>query len=182
MLATLSEWDVQLALFPSQIIACIRETQPQQWAALLSLHGSNLERLIIEHLARELDTEGTLDVLRYGFRFSGRAIRLAWFKPAHGLNPDILLLFNSNRLTVTRQVPCHPGSGDSVDLLFALNGVPVATCELKNPMTGQTWKNAVRQFEQDRNPQRAPVSLQKARACPLCGRYRRDSHDHKTRR
>ena len=158
-----SEWDVQLALFPPQVIACIRETQPQQWAALLSLHGSNLERLIIEHLARELDTKGTLDVLRHGFRFSGRAIRIAWFKPAHGLNPDILTLFNSNRLTVTRQVPCHPGSGNSVDLLFALNGVPVATCELKNPMTGQTWKNAVHQFEHDRNPN-APLFRFKGRA------------------
>ena len=53
---------------------------------------------------------------------------------------------------MTRQVQCHPGKGDTVDLLFALNGVPVATCELKNPMTGQTWKNAIRQYKETRDP------------------------------
>ena len=159
----LSEWDVQLALFPPQVIACIRETQPQQWAGLQSLHGSNLERLVIEHLSRELDSKGTLEVLRHGFRFSGRTLRLAWFKPAHGLNPEILTLFESNRLTVTRQVRCHPGRNDTVDLLFALNGVPVATCELKNPMTGQNWGNAVRQYKRNRDPN-APLFRFKRRA------------------
>ena len=158
-----TEWDVLLALFPAQIVACIRDTQPVEWAALDSLHGSNLERLIIERLSRELDSKGTLDVLRHGFRFSGRTLRLAWFKPAHGLNPEILALFESNRLTVTRQVRCHPGKNDTVDLLFALNGVPVATCELKNPMTGQNWGNAVRQYRQDRDPN-APLFRFKRRA------------------
>ena len=59
---------------------------------------------------------------------------------------------------MTRQVPCHPGSGATVDLVFALNGLPVATCELKNPMTGQTWRSAVRQYQQDRDPNARPSS------------------------
>ena len=130
---------------------------------MAALHGGNLERLIVETLVRELDLKGTLDVLRHGFRFYGKTFRLASFKPAHGLNPEALAQFERNELTVTRQVWCHPESDDTVDLLFALNGVPVATCELKNPMTGQTWEDAVRQYQQDRDPN-APIFRFKRRA------------------
>ena len=66
-------------------------------------------------------------------------------------------------LTVTRQVPCHPGKHDTVDLLFAVNGLPVATCELKNPGTGQSWRHAVRQYQTNRDP-RAPLFGFKTRA------------------
>ncbi|MDE2686430.1 MAG: type I restriction endonuclease [Chloroflexota bacterium] len=156
-------WDVDLALFPTTVLACISGTQPDTWDELTTLHGTNLERLIVEGLARELDTKGTLDVLRHGFRFSGKTIRIAWFKPAHGLNPDTLALYERNRLTVSRQVRCHPGKNDSVDMLFALNGLPVATCELKNPMTGQNWNNAVRQYKRTRDPN-SPLFRFKRRA------------------
>ena len=148
----LAEWDVDRALFPARAVAFIRETQPDEWARMTGLHGDDLKSLIVEHLARELDLKGSLDVLRHGFRFYGRTFRLAFFKPAHGLNPDALARFERNELTVTRQVPCHPGKGDTLDLVFALNGVPVSTCELKNPMTGQTWRDAVRQYQRDRDP------------------------------
>ena len=130
---------------------------------MAALHGDDIESLIVEHLARELDTKGSLDVLRHGFRFYGRTFYVAYFAPAHGLNPDALARFERNELTVTRQAPCHPGKGDTLDLVFALNGVPVATCELKNPMTGQDWRDAVRQYQQDRDPS-APLFRFKRRA------------------
>ena len=91
-------------------------------------------------------------MLRHGFPFHGKTFRVASFRPAHGLNPETVALFERNELTVTRQVRCHPRKGDTVDMVLALNGVPVATCELKNPMTGQTWRDAVYQYRQDRNP------------------------------
>ena len=75
----------------------------------------------------------------------------------------MLALYAKNRLTITRQVLCQPGKHDTVDLLFAVNGLPVATCELKNPGTGQRWKNAVRQYQTDRDP-RAPLFGFKTRA------------------
>ena len=102
-------------------------------------------------------------MLRHGFRFFGRTFRVAYFAPAHGLNPDALARFERNELAVTRQTPCHPGKGDTLDLVFGLNGVPAATCELKNPMTGQTWRDAVRQYQQDRDPN-APLFRFKRRA------------------
>ncbi len=159
----LAEWDVDRALFPARAAAFIRDTQPDEWERVAALHGADIEERIVATLARELDTKGTLEVLRHGFKFYGRTFRVSYFAPAHGLNPDALARFERNELTVTRQTPCHPGKGDTLDLVFALNGVPVATCELKNPMTGQTWRDAVRQYQQDRDPS-APVFRFKRRA------------------
>ena len=160
---TNAEWDVERALFPARIITFIQDTQPQLWGEMLSLHGAALESMLIAALVKELDLKGTLHILRHGFKFYGRTFRLAYFKPAHGLNDGIVELYGKNRLTVTRQVLCHPGKHDTIDLLFSVNGLPVATCELKNPGTGQTWRHAIKQYQQDRDP-RAPLFGFKTRA------------------
>ncbi|MBI4914918.1 MAG: type I restriction endonuclease subunit R [Acidobacteria bacterium] len=154
--APAAEWDVDRALSPGHVTTFIEETQPKLWAEMRALHGAGLEPLLLETLVKELDRKGTLHVLRHGFKFYGKTFRLAYFRPAHGLNDDVLALYAKNRLTVTRQALCHPGKTDTVDMLFALNGVPVATCELKNPWTGQSWRQAVRQYMNDRDP-RAPL-------------------------
>jgi type I restriction enzyme R subunit len=161
--ATIADWDEARALFPARVIAFLQETQENLWEQMRALHGAGLEELLLNTLVKELDFKGTLHILRHGFKFYGKTFRLAYFKPAHGLNYDVLALFGKNRLTVTRQVPCHPGKGDTVDLVFALNGLPVATCELKNPGTGQNWRHAVKQYKEDRDPQ-APLFKFKTRA------------------
>ena len=173
----LAEWDETCALFPARITAFLQETQPKLWGEMQALHGAGLDALLIAALVKELDLKGTLYVLRHGFKFYGKTFRLAYFKPAHALNYDVLALFAKNRLTVTRQVPCHPGKKDSVDLVFSLNGLPVATCELKNPGTHQTWRNAVKQYQKDRDPQ-APLFKFKTRAGAFRRRPRRNSHGH----
>lgn len=160
---TNAEWDVERALFPARVFAFLQETQPKLWQEMQALHGTGLESLLINTLAKELDGKGTLHVLRHGFKFYGKSFRLATFKPAHGLNDEVLRLYDLNRLTVTRQVLCHPGRHDTVDLLFAVNGLPVATCELKNPGTGQNWRHAIQQYQEDRDP-RAPLFAFKRRA------------------
>ena len=146
------EWDVRLALFPARVLAFLQSSQPASWSKLADRTGDGLEDRVIERLVKHLDDRGTLDVLRHGFKYDDVTFKLAYFKPAHGLNPDSLAQFAGNELTVTRQAECHPGKSDTVDLLFALNGVPVATCELKNPSTQQTWRHAVRQYQTDRDP------------------------------
>ena len=151
-----SAWDCERALIPARVVAFLEESQPALWAQMRTLHGAALEALVVTAVAKELDLKGTLHVLRHGFKFYGKTFRLAWFKPSHGLNDEVLALYARNRLTVTRQVPCHPGKGDTVDLLLTLNGLPIATIELKNPGTGQSWRNAVRQYQTDRD-HRAPL-------------------------
>ena len=160
---TIAEWDVERALFPARVCAFLEATQPELWAEMRALHAAGLEDLVIEALVRELAVKGTLHVLRHGFKCYGKTFRPAFFKPAHARNDAALALSERNVLTVTRQVPCHPGRRDTVDLLLALNGLPVATCELKNPATGQTWRHAVRQYREDRDP-RAPLFGFKTRA------------------
>ena len=127
--------------FPLQISAVSSNRPSRSFGpTCCRLHGDGLEKLLLTALVNELDLKGTLHVLRHGFKFYGKTFRLATFKPAHGLNDEVLALYRQNRLTVTRQVLCHPGKHDTVDLVFALNGLPVATCELKNPGTGQNWR------------------------------------------
>ncbi|TAK36454.1 MAG: DEAD/DEAH box helicase [Chloroflexota bacterium] len=160
---TTAEWDVERALFPARVCAFLQATQPKLWEEMRRLHEAGLESLLIDTLVKELNLKGAVHVLRHGFKFYGKTFRLAYFKPAHSLSWDVSRLYGENVITLTRQVPCHPGKHDTVDLLFALNGLPVATCELKNPGTGQSWRRAVRQYEQDRDP-RAPLFDFKKRA------------------
>lgn len=158
-----AEWDKERALFPAQVFAFIADTQPKLWAEMQVLHAAGLEALMLTTLVKELDAKGSLHVLRHGFKFYGKTFRLAYFKPAHGANYEVLALFGKNRLTVTRQVPCHPGDNRTLDMVLAVNGLPVSTIELKNPGTGQSWRNAVRQYKEDREP-RAPLFDFKKRA------------------
>ena len=162
-LGAVSAWDRELALFPVQVTDFVAGTQSKIWDEMRRLHGSGLEPMLVKALVKELGIKGTLHVLRHGFKFYGKTFHLAYFKPAHGLNEEMLALYGQNRLTVTRQVPCHPGDQRTVDLVFALNGVPVATCELKNPGTGQNWRQAVEQYKKDRD-HRAPLFEFKKRA------------------
>jgi type I restriction enzyme R subunit len=158
-----AEWDKERALFPAQVFAFIADTQPKLWQAMRDLHAAGLEALLLNTLVKELDAKGSLHVLRHGFKFYGKTFRLAYFKPAHGANFEVLELYGKNRLTVTRQVPCHPGDNRTLDMVLAVNGLPVSTIELKNPGTGQNWRHAVRQYKEDRDP-RAPLFDFKKRA------------------
>jgi type I restriction enzyme, R subunit len=158
-----SEWDKELALFPAQVFPFIQDTQAKLWEEVVKLHGAELQPLMLSALVKELDTKGSLHVLRHGFKFYGKTFRLAYFKPAHGANYEVLEQFEKNRLTLTRQVPCHPADNRTLDMVLALNGLPVATIELKNPGTHQNWRHAIRQYREDRDP-RAPIFEFKKRA------------------
>ena len=68
------------------------------------------------------------------------------------MNPETQRLYAANRLTVTRQLDYSTKHGNSLDLVLSLNGIPVVTAELKNPMTGQTWRSAIHQYQNDRDP------------------------------
>ncbi|MBS1703933.1 MAG: type I restriction endonuclease subunit R [Armatimonadetes bacterium] len=158
-----TEWDVSLGIFPQHVLEFIQNTQSKLWAEMVALHGQDAGWKLITALEKELDVKGSLTVLRHGFKFYGKTFRLCYFKPAHGLNEETLALYGQNRLTLTRQVPCHVNETKTIDLVFAVNGIPVATCELKNPGTGQTWKNAITQYQEDRDP-RAPIFQFKKRS------------------
>lgn len=99
-----------------------------------------------------MDTYGSLATLRHGFKCYGRTLRVAFFKAAHELNPELETRYAANQLGITRQLHFSSRSEKSLDVTLSLNGIPIATVELKNPLTGQTADNAMRQYRQDRDP------------------------------
>ncbi|MCX6581557.1 MAG: type I restriction endonuclease [Candidatus Aminicenantes bacterium] len=149
-------WDKQNALFPQYVTAFIKDTQPTLWAQMEKLLGPELPAKLIETLVKERNLKGPLHILRRGFKFYGKTFQLAFFKPAHGLVNETLDLYHKNTLHVTRQAACHLSDNSTVDMLLSMNGIPIATVELKNPASGQTWRHAVEQYKTHRDP-RAPL-------------------------
>ena len=147
-----SDFSRELAFDPKTIFAFLKDTQPKSWKKLSEIHGSQVESKVLQRLFKELDNRGTLDVLRKGFVDYGVRFKMAYFKPASRLNPETLALYDKNRLTVTRQVKYSLSKENSIDMLLSLNGLPVATVELKNRFTGQNATNAKWQYAVDRDP------------------------------
>lgn len=102
-----------------------------------------------------------LDVVRHGVTDSGIKFQLAYFHPNSQTNDETLRLYHLNKLTVTRQVRCGMKNENSLDLVLSLNGLPVATVELKNHFTVQDVTNAKRRFKYDRDPRELIFLIQK---------------------
>jgi type I restriction enzyme R subunit len=97
-------FDPATALFPDEVIAFIRESQPARWGQLEAMLKDRTAATIIDSLTKELASKGSLGVLRHGFKCYGKTLRLAYFRPNSGLNPESAARYAANRLTVTRQV------------------------------------------------------------------------------
>ena len=150
------DFDADVGVDTADLFEFIGATQGSEWARLVdTAYGgdpSQAQSGFVQRLAAELDKRGTVDVLRRGVVDRNITIRLAYFRPAHGLTPELATIYEANVLSVTRQLPFDPASGRTVDLGLFVNGVPVATAELKNPLTGQTVENAVAQYRSKRPP------------------------------
>ena len=145
-------FDRERAIFPAVVLDFIRETQPTAWSKLESLHGDRTGDQVITDLCKWMDAHGSLATLRHGFKCYGRKLHLAFFKAAHALNPELEAGYMANRVGITRQLRYSTRSENSLDVVLSLNGIPLMTLELKNPMTGQTVEHARRQYQKDRDP------------------------------
>lgn len=146
-------YDRARALFPVDVLEWVKVSQPKAWEALEKNHGPYAAETLFARLRDQLDQRGTLDVLRHGIELIGlkQPLKLAEFKPAHGLNTDILARYSANRLRVVRQVRYSLHNENNIDLVLFLNGVPVATVELKTDFT-QSIGDAIDQYRFDRLP------------------------------
>jgi type I restriction enzyme R subunit len=152
-------YDEVLALFPNDTTGFLKDSQATKWAQLEALLGAKTGATVLDSLTKELELKGTLHVLRHGFNCYGKTFRLAYFRPNSGMNPDAAETYAKNRLTITRQVAftsaMKKADGDNrrciIDVTLAVNGLPVATAELKNPLTGQRAVDAIRQYTNDRD-------------------------------
>jgi len=148
-----ADYDRQLALFPADVLAWVQETQPDAWEALTKNHGGAAGQTLLNRLRDSVNQSGTLHVLRQGFDVLGMRskVKMAQFKPALAMNPDIMQRYAANRLRVIRQVRYSLHNENSIDLVLFLNGLPVATVELKTDFT-QSVDDAVDQYRFDRLP------------------------------
>jgi type I restriction enzyme R subunit len=148
-------FDRDKAIFPETVLEFIRATQLKEWNALEALHGEKTGTQILTDLVKWMDREGSLATLRHGFKCYGKTLRVAYFKAAHGLNPELEARYTDNRVGITRQLHFSKLSEKSLDVVLSINGIPVVSVELKNPMTGQTVDHALRQYRNDRDPREA---------------------------
>ena len=154
-----NEFDAARSLFSSDVVGFLKDSQPKMWASIESVLGSKTESTVLETLAMELGAKGSLHVLRHGFKCYSKTFRLAYFRPNSSLNPETAALYAKNRLTLTRQVRFNsamkkPSGGNRqcvIDVTLSVNGLPVVTAELKNPLTGQRAADAVMQYRSDRD-------------------------------
>ncbi|MEB1610738.1 type I restriction endonuclease [Xanthomonas campestris pv. campestris] len=154
-----AEYDETLALFPADVIGFIKDSQPTRWQQLETLLGVRTQATVLEALVKELEIKGALHVLRHGFKCYGKTLRLAYFRPNSGMNPEAAGKYAHNRLTITRQVSftsvlkCPDGKPKRciIDVTLAVNGLPVVTVELKNLQTGSRASKAIYQYQHDRD-------------------------------
>lgn len=149
---TPDDYDRDLCLLPQDVIDFVLATQPKEWSRLKQHHGGRVTEQFLQRLASEIKIRGALDVLRNGVRDSGCKFQLAYFRPASGLNAETQLLYGANLFAVVRQLRYSAKNENSLDLALFLNGIPIFTAELKNPLTGQNVEDAITQYKRDRDP------------------------------
>ncbi|MFF5213411.1 type I restriction endonuclease subunit R [Streptosporangium sp. NPDC000396] len=153
-----SDYRPELALDTGELFTFIGDTQIDEWNELVIAYGGDVEaaqRGFAKRLDQAIATEGLLDVLRKGVKDRGVRIRVAYFKPSLVTSEEILADYRRNRLTVVRELAYatkQADQGNRLDLALFLNGIPVATAELKNPLTGQGVEEAKEQYRTQRDP------------------------------
>ena len=155
-----SSYNRELALFPEDLLAYLHETQPEAIERLTKFYQDRTEDMILKRTADQMDKYGALHVLRRGFKDRGVKLNLCTFRPDHGLNPETLARYGANRLRVVQEVSYSPyaydGYNQRLDLVLFVNGVPVATLELKSEFK-QAIEKAKNQYRYDR-PLKDPKS------------------------
>jgi type I restriction enzyme R subunit len=154
-----SAYDETLALFPEDVTGFLKDSQPAKWQGLEALLGDKTSATVVDSLGKEMELKGTLHVLRHGFKCYGKTLRLAYFRPNTAMNSEAAANYAKNRLTITRQVAftsvMKRADGKHrrcvIDVTLAVNGIPVVTGELKNPLTGQRAADAMQQYETERD-------------------------------
>ena len=144
------DFDPQTGIFPSYVIDFLSQSQPKAWEKISNIHKSDVHQKVINRLLSELESRGTLDVVRNGFKDYGVKFEMGYFRPESSLNPEAEIAYRKNHLSVTRQLYYERKGNNSIDMVLSLNGLPIATIELKNQFSGQSVDNAKKQYVYDR--------------------------------
>jgi len=141
-------YDRKIAIDYEILIRFIQNSQKEKWEKLQEIHAEATRDEILGALEKTLESESMIYVLRNGFTVSDTKLDCAYFKPVSSLNPDLKWQYDQNILSVIRQLHYSTKNEKSIDLVFFLNGLPVATTELKDYKDG--YLDAITQYQQDR--------------------------------
>lgn len=150
-----ADYDRDLCLDMEFLVKFVQATQPETWADYKKHHKQSPERDFAQGVSRHIRRKGTVYALRNVYKDSGCHFRLAYFRPNTGLNPDLQNKYQANLFSIIRQLRYRPQGDKSqpeLDLVLFLNGIPIFTAELKNRLTGQTFLDAIEQYQDDRDP------------------------------
>lgn len=142
-------YDTKNALYLDTLVRFVQTTQPKSWQRF-ELQSGTPEKFA-QTFQNAVEMDGLLHVLRNGFKHRGIPFRVCYFQPESGLNQTALDSYNANIITVNRQWYYSPDCKKSVDMVIAVNGIPVFAFELKNQYTGQDVEDAKRQWMYDRD-------------------------------
>lgn len=149
-----TDFDLELGLDLKQLFTFIESSQADSWNQLVSRYGGSIDKAqagFASRLDRELSERGTVEVLRQGVKDQGVKLALAYPRPPTSMNEALARGFDANRLTVTRQLRYSARHANTIDVGLLVNGILVATAELKNPLTGQDVSHAIDQYCDDRD-------------------------------
>lgn len=151
-------YDVAHALDTELLFRFLKTTQPNAWQVLEDHYRTQAEAELLKRLDKALKENPTHVVLREGVRLVPNIrFALCFFKPASNLNQDLTRDFEANILSVMRQVTYSARNRNALDMVTFVNGIPVATLEVKNLLTGQNIKHAEKQYRTDRSPAGEPL-------------------------
>ncbi|RLJ77386.1 type I restriction endonuclease subunit R [Pedobacter alluvionis] len=152
------DFDKFLALDKDLVLKFIKHTQIIEWQRLEKQYSTASEAEFFKQLTKGLKQRGTLDVLRNGIKLvPGIKFSLCFFKPASKLNLELSSHFEANILSCIRQVRYSLKSENAIDVVLFVNGIPIVTLELKNLLTGSSFKTAEKQYKYDRQPAGEPL-------------------------
>lgn len=158
--ATPHDYNKDFALVDTWVERFIVATQPDKVEQSICFASPSERMNFFTRLANEITKRGVVDVLRKGYKFNGSTFDLYYPLPSD-LNPSAKKAYWQNIFGVIRQVMYSKTNTNEIDFVVFINGLPLATFELKNNYTGQTYENAIRQYQTDRNPKE--LLLQKKR-------------------
>lgn len=142
---------VGMALDIQTLVDFVKKTQPVMWQRFERQCNSNPLRKFYQAFQHAVDANGLIAVLRHGFKHRGMSFRVCYFKPESTLNDVAVRHHQQNVCQCIRQWHYSEKNHKSVDMMLAVNGIPVIAIELKNQLTGQSIDNGKAQWMNDRN-------------------------------
>lgn len=143
-----TDFDKEFCINPAQLWAFIQATQPDAYE-MIQRKG---ERSFLVRLDKKIQRKGIIEVLRKGVKHFDKTVYLFYRQPASSYNLKDQKKYEANIFSVTQELVYSTDNANRLDLTIFVNGLPVITCELKNPLSGQTVQNGIRQYQKDRDP------------------------------